>query len=85
MKSCTSILEHMKEDVMKIQQQTPCKRLANFRKDPGHIEGFLVKLSALVSIIILSVLNYLIYFINQPNFLSYLSGDVGGSSQKASK
>ena len=50
LKSCTSILEHMKEDVMKIQQQTPCKRLANFRKDSEHIEGFHVKLNALVSI-----------------------------------
>ncbi|KIK04084.1 hypothetical protein K443DRAFT_4898 [Laccaria amethystina LaAM-08-1] len=43
------ILEHMKEDVMKIQQQTPWKRLANFRKDPEHIEGFQAKLNALAN------------------------------------
>ena len=49
LKSCTSILEHMKEDVMKMQQQTPYKSFANLRKDTEHIAGFQVKLNALVS------------------------------------
>ena len=49
LKSCTSILDHMKEDVMKIQQQNTWKRFSNFRKDPDHIAGFQVKLNALVS------------------------------------
>ena len=53
LKSCTSMLEQMKEDVMKIQQQTPWKRLAKFRKDLEHIERFQVELNALVSIIML--------------------------------
>ncbi|EDR12082.1 uncharacterized protein LACBIDRAFT_314289 [Laccaria bicolor S238N-H82] len=41
------ILDHMKEDVMKIQQQTSFKRVANFRKDPEQIERFQAKLNAL--------------------------------------
>ena len=48
LKSCTSILAHMKEDVMKIQQQTPHKNFANLRKDTEHIAGFQVTLNALV-------------------------------------
>ena len=46
LKSCTSILEHMKGDVMKIQQQTPYESFANLRKDTEHIAGFQVKLNA---------------------------------------
>ena len=70
---------------MKIQQQTPWKRLTNFRKDPEHIEGFQVKLNALVSIIMLGVLNYLIILIIQANFQALLRVDIGGSSQEASE
>ncbi|EDR03924.1 uncharacterized protein LACBIDRAFT_306600 [Laccaria bicolor S238N-H82] len=44
------ILDHMKENVMKIQQQTSFKRVANFRKDPEQIEGFQARLNALASL-----------------------------------
>ncbi|EDR06801.1 uncharacterized protein LACBIDRAFT_299688 [Laccaria bicolor S238N-H82] len=37
----------LKEDVIKIQQQSPYKRLANFRKDQEYIADFQVKLNAL--------------------------------------
>ena len=73
---------------MKIQQQTPWKRLANFRKDPEHIEGFQVKLNAFVSMIILIYIKCLNYFINliiQPDFQAFLKVEVGESSQKTSK
>ena len=49
LKLCTSILEELKEDVMKIQQQATWKRLANFEKDQEYIAGLQVKLNALVS------------------------------------
>ena len=49
MKSCTSILDHLKEDVMKIQQQNTRKTVPNFKKDQEHIAGLQVKLNALVS------------------------------------
>ena len=52
--SCTSIMDHMKENVVKIQQQSPCKRFANFRKDQEYIADFQVKLNALVSNLSLS-------------------------------
>ncbi|EDQ98654.1 uncharacterized protein LACBIDRAFT_298369 [Laccaria bicolor S238N-H82] len=41
------ILDHLKEEVIKIQQQNPCKRFANFRKDQEYIADFQVKLNAL--------------------------------------
>ncbi|EDR06816.1 uncharacterized protein LACBIDRAFT_299706 [Laccaria bicolor S238N-H82] len=41
------ILDHLKEEVIKIQQQNPYKRLANFRKDQEYIADFQVKLNAL--------------------------------------
>ena len=47
-KSCTSILDHMKEDVMKIQRWS-LWRFANFRKVQEHIADFQVKVNALVS------------------------------------
>ena len=46
--SSNSILNHLKEDVMEIQQQNTWKRLANFKKDQEHIAGLQVKLNALV-------------------------------------
>ena len=49
MKSCTSILDHLKEDVMKIQQQNTRKTVPNFKKDQEHIAGLQVKLNSLVS------------------------------------
>ena len=49
MKACTSILDHLKEDVMKIQQQNTRKTVPNFKKDQEHIAGLQVKLNALVS------------------------------------
>ena len=49
MKSCTSILDHLKEDVMKIQQQNTRKTVPNFKKDQEHIAGLQVTLNALVS------------------------------------
>ena len=49
MKSCTSILDHLKEDVMKIQQQNTRKTVPNFKKDQEHIAGLQIKLNALVS------------------------------------
>jgi hypothetical protein len=49
LKSCTSTLDYMKEDVMKIQQQNTWKRFSNFEKDQEHIAGLQVKLNALVS------------------------------------
>jgi len=69
---------------MKIQQQTPWKRLANFRKDPEHIEGFQVKLNALVSMIMPVYIKYskLSHLIILQDCLRV---DIGGSSQKASK
>ena len=35
---------------MKIQQQALCERLSSLGKDPEYMEGFQVKLNALVSI-----------------------------------
>ena len=55
LKSCISILEYMKEDVMKIQKQIPYKTSANLRKDMEHIAGFQVKLNALVRIMMLDI------------------------------
>ena len=55
LKSCISILEYMKEDVMKIQKQIPYKTSANLRKDMEHIAGFQVKLNALVRITMLAI------------------------------
>ena len=52
LKSCTSILDHLKEDVMKIQQQNTRKTVPNFKKDQEHIAGLQVKLNALVSMYI---------------------------------
>ena len=49
LKSCTSILDHLKEDVMNIQQQNMWKRLGNVKKEQEHIAGFQAKLNALVS------------------------------------
>ena len=48
LKSCTSILGHLKEDVMKIQQQNT---FPNFKKDQEHIAELQVKLNALVSML----------------------------------
>jgi len=45
--SCTSILNHLKEDVIKIQQQNT---FPNLKNDQEHIAGLQVKLNALVSI-----------------------------------
>ena len=50
LKSCPSILDHLKEDVIKIQQQNPYKRFANVRKDQEYIADFQVGLNALVSV-----------------------------------
>ena len=55
LKSSISILEYMKEDVMKIQKQIPYKTSANLRKDMEHITGFQVKLNALVSIMMFDI------------------------------
>ncbi|EDR06780.1 uncharacterized protein LACBIDRAFT_299652 [Laccaria bicolor S238N-H82] len=41
------ILDHLKGDAIKIQQQNPYKGLANFRKDQEYIADFQVKLNAL--------------------------------------
>ena len=49
LKLYTSVLDHLKEDVMKIQQQDTCRRFSNFKKDQEHIAGLQVKLNALVS------------------------------------
>ena len=49
LKSCTSILGHLNEDVMRIQQQSTWKRFADFRRDQEHIADFQLKLNALVS------------------------------------
>ena len=49
LKLCTSILEKVKEDVMKIQQQNTRKTVPNFKKNQEHIAGLQVKLNALVS------------------------------------
>ena len=46
LKLCTSILDHLKEEVMKIQKQ---KRFPNFKKDKEHIASLQGKLDALVS------------------------------------
>ena len=46
LKSCTSILDHLKEDVMKIQQ---LNTFPNFKKDQEHILELQVKLNAFVS------------------------------------
>ena len=73
-KSCTSILDYMKEDVMKIQR----RRFANFRKDQEHIADFQVKVNALVSMFHI----YSSFFI-QPNFQACLR--IEESSQEASK
>ena len=73
-KSCTSILDYMKKDVMKIQQ---C-RFANFREDQEHIADFQVKVNALVSMFHI----YSPFFI-QPNFQACLR--IEESSQEASK
>ena len=50
LKSCPSILDHLKEDVIKIQQQNPYKRFADVRKDQDYIADFQVGLNALVSV-----------------------------------
>ena len=49
LKSSTSILDDLKEDVMKIQQQNTWQRLPNFKKDQEYIAGLKVKLNAFVS------------------------------------
>ena len=46
LKLCLSILDHLKEDVMKIQRQ---ERFPNFRKDQEHIASLQGKLNAFVS------------------------------------
>ena len=48
LKSCTSILDHMKEVVMKIQQQNTLNTLFNIRRDQKQIVGLQAKLNALV-------------------------------------
>ena len=84
LKFCTSILDHLKEDVIKIQQQNMWKRFANFRKDQECIADFRVRLNLLVSL-------YAIYhhslsshsFITQPNFQASLGFEE--SLEEASK
>ena len=49
--SCTSVVDHLKEEVMKIQQWNTWNGLANFKKDQEYITGFQVKINALVSMI----------------------------------
>ena len=49
LKSCTSILDHLKEDVMKIQQQDARKTFPTFKEDKEDVAGLQVKLNALVS------------------------------------
>ena len=49
LKSFTSILDHLKEDVMKIEQQNTMGTVPNFKKDQEHIAGLEVTLNALVN------------------------------------
>ena len=77
-------MDHLKEDVIKIQQQNPYKRFADVRKDQDYIADFQVGLNALVSL-------YHIYLpplsahslVIQPSFQVGLSDKE--SSQEASK
>ena len=83
-KSCTSVLDHLKEDVMKIQQQNTWRRFPNFKKDQEDIAGMQVKLNTVVSTLhILTVLCHLSHLIIQPDFQACLS--IEESSQEASK
>ena len=58
--SCTSVVDHLKEEVMKIQQRNTWKGLANFKKDQEYIKGLQVKINALVSMIHTSQLFFII-------------------------
>ena len=49
LKPCTRILDHLKEDMMKIQQQNTWMIVPNFKKDQEHIVGLQVKLNEVVS------------------------------------
>jgi hypothetical protein len=82
LESCTSILDHLKEDVIKIQQQNTWKRFANFRKDQEHIADFQVKLNALVSMHY--IIDHLIHLIIQPNFQDHLSVEESSQASKSS-
>jgi len=59
LKSCTSILDHLEEDVIKVQQQIIQRRIPSFKRDQEHIAGLQVKLSALVSMFYI----YLLFFV----------------------
>ena len=77
-------MDHLKEDVIMIQQQNPYKRFADARKDQDYIADFQVGLNALVSVYhIYSPFLPLHSLIIQPNFLVCLS--VEESSQEASE
>ena len=84
MKFYTSILDHMKANVIKIQQRGPLKRLMTSRKDQKYIADFQVELNALVSLYhIFTSVCHLIHLIIQPNFQACLR--VEEISQEASK
>ena len=46
-----SVVDHLKEEVMKIQQRNTWKGLAKFKTDQEYITGMQVKINALVSMI----------------------------------
>ena len=84
LKSCTSILDQLKEDVMKIQQQNTWERFSNFRKDQEHIADFQVKLNSLVSIShVFTILHHLFHLIIQSSFQTCFR--VEENSQEAGK
>ena len=60
LKPCTSILDHLKGDVMKIQQQNTWKIVPNFKKDQEHIVDLQVKLNAVVSMFCIYQLSFII-------------------------
>ena len=70
LKLCARILDHLKEDVMKIQQQNTRKTVLNLKKDQEHIAGLHVKLNALVSMFHIYSPFFIISFISllSPNF-----------------
>ena len=57
-----SILDHLREHVMKIAKQNRWRRFSDFKKDQEHIAGLQVKLDALVSMFYIYSLFFVISF-----------------------